>query len=536
MVLSIVKTGLTGCERKAKEMSVTLLNALLWIPFGIVVTIAGAIFLTSGYKRGLWRALISMGATAVATVASMLIANLLSKPIANSVLKALPPMTEADGSLTPEIMTNLVKGVIGVVLSLVLFSVLLFVFSIVLKYITNRIKNEKLDVDKKSLKWAGLGVRVVDTVLFALLLMLPLYGTIATYAPAAQTVLQMQNSQDSEVQAYVEAVSSHPVVQMSGVGPASWVYTGLSDMQMNEGSVNVADMAQTMGELAKRVETISTASEDQIPELIQELIQYTRKNVIEQPWCYDLAQEALAMMEASMRQGITQEDQSQVDAFLKLFEMSRDEFKENGVQILDFASYLLETGVLENEEKAEQVMRSEDFLARLGALLNCTDQAVAGKNLMLQMTIQEDMFRGNTQEATAFLEGRLSTEATAKEQQTQEAEAFLMLLQAGSWEERVEALLKMPSFAFSEEDMDKLPDPMDWIMEYVYGDMFITDGEDGSVGVIVDGELPDGLTSSVIVGGDGEISEGFTGTIIWGGDADDPEAPTFYTMIVEDGE
>lgn len=504
-------------------MSVSLLTSLLWIPFGIVVIIVGAIFLTSGYKRGLWRALISTGATVAATLISMLIANLLSKPIANVVLGALPPMTEADGSLTPEIMTNLIKGVVGVVLSLILFSILLFVFSIILKCVTNRIKNEKLNVDKKSLKWAGLGVRVVDTVLFAMLLLLPLYGTIATYAPAAQTVLQMQDRQDGEVEAYLEAMTAHPVVKMSGNGPAAWVYTGLSDMQLGESSVNVADMAQSVNGLITRAEALSVASADQLPALVRDLVQYTRENVIEQPWCYDLVQETLEMLEQSLRQDIAQEDQAQVDAFLKLSEMSRDEFKENGIQMLDLVNYLLEGGAMENEEKAQQILKSEAFLSRLGAFLNCTDQAVAAKNLMIQMTIQEDLFLGDAQAANAFLEGRLSAEPTEQARQVEEAAAFLLLMEASSRKERVNALNQLPSFDFDEEDAGLLPLPSDPFEGIMNEGTFISGGEGGTV----TGIIRDENGNMVVVDGEGNP----TGTIVWdGGEVEGSTEPT-YTII-----
>ena len=464
-------------------MSVSLLAALLWIPFGIVVAIAGAIFLMSGYKRGLWRALISTGATVVATVVSMLLAKLLANPLSSAVLNVLPEM-DSDGGITAELLTTLVKGVVGVVLSLALFSLFLLIFSIVLKCVTNRIQNDKLNVDKKSLRWAGLGVRVIDTVLFALLLLLPLYGTIATYMPTVQVVMQMQEKPDSETQAYIDAVASHPVVQMSGSGPAEWVYTGLSEVQMQEGSVNIADMAQTVDGLVKRVEKISTAEASQIPQLAEDLISYTRKHVIEQPWCYDLTQEMLAMAKQAMAQELSPEDRAQMNEMMGLLEMSREEFKENGIQILDFASYILQLGVIDNEEAAKAAMQSDEFLTRTGDLINSTRQAVAAKNLLIRSFVQDEIWDGNAQAAEAFLANRLSSEATEASLRKQEAAAIVKMTEARTREEYIEVLTMLPGLNFTEADADLLPENIGFFGDVMNG-MNALPGEGGAVSGII---------------------------------------------------
>ena len=49
-------------ERRRMFMSPQFIGTLLWIPFALVVLIAGLIYGIGGYKKGLWRALGSLGA------------------------------------------------------------------------------------------------------------------------------------------------------------------------------------------------------------------------------------------------------------------------------------------------------------------------------------------------------------------------------------------------------------------------------------------------------------------------------------------
>ena len=482
-------------------MSTTLLAGLLWLPFGIVAVIAGVIFLNAGYKQGLWRALISTGATVVATLVSMLLAKLLAIPLSGAVLNILPDMG-GDGQMSAELLETFVNGIVGVALSLALFSLLLLIFSIVLKLLSNRIQHEKLAMDKDAFRWAGMGVRLVDTVLFAVLLALPLYGTIATYVPTAQGVVQMQDAPESVAETYLETISSHPVVQMSGVGPAQCVYTGLSDVQMSEGSVNIADMAQTVDGVVRRVEKIAQADPAQVQPQVQELVQYLRINVVEKPWCYDLYQEVMSFVESSMREGIVEEEQAMVDEFLGLFRMDQEQFKANGTQVLDFVGFVLQSVNVENEEAAEAFVKSAEFCSRFGALMNSTDQAIAGKNLMLRLMIQEDLFDGDVTAASAFMAGRFITQPTPADQQAAEGEAWLMLMDGADREEKLDALEKLPCFRFTAADRELIPEEpvYDYFDEYYDGAFSGVIGEDGQMTVVT----PDGDYG--YISGDGTIT------------------------------
>lgn len=54
-------------------MSPEILVTIIWIPFVLTALVAGLIYCISGYRHGLWRALVSLGAVILATVLSVLV-------------------------------------------------------------------------------------------------------------------------------------------------------------------------------------------------------------------------------------------------------------------------------------------------------------------------------------------------------------------------------------------------------------------------------------------------------------------------------
>ncbi len=424
-------------------MSPSLLNAILWIPFGIVLLIVTLIFLISGYKRGLWRALLSLAATAVSTVLSVLLAGWIAPMISGAIVSTLPPLEGGAMSLSEDMMSDLVKGVIGVVLALILFSVFLFIISIIVKSICNHAVGGKLTVDGKGLKWAGLGVRLVDAVVFSLLLVLPLYGTLAAYAPTAQALVMIQEEQTGETAEYFDAVVSHPVVKASGTGPVSWVYGELSAVEVGGSKLDIAAMAASAEGLISRMEALSNASEEEKLPLVKDMIGYVREDVIEQDWCYDLVvDQLLGQMKQTMEASIPAEDRELLDELLEICDVSKEQFRDNADELLDFAEYMLEEQLVEQDP--ETLIENEVFLEKLGDLINSTEQAVALKNLLIVTAVQEELCDGDAEMANQLVQQFLSSSPTDESMRTQEAKALLMIFAASEPTEMAQALQMHP--------------------------------------------------------------------------------------------
>lgn len=425
-------------------MNPSLLNMILWIPFGIVLLIVSLIFLISGYKRGLWRALLSLGATAVSTVLSLLLANWIAPMISGAIVSAIPPIDAGALPLPEETILELVRGMIGVVLALLLFSVFLFFISIIIKSICNHAASGKLTVKNKGLKWAGLGVRLVDAVVFSLLLVLPLYGTLAAYGPAAQALMNLQEEQTDQQTAYIETVVSHPVVQASRSGPVSWVYEELSAVEFGGSKIEIASMASSLEGLISRMDALSKASEEEMLPLVKDTIAYVREDVIEQDWCYELVvEQLLGQMKQAMQTSIPAEDRELMDELLEICDVSKEQFRENADELLAFAEYMLENRLMEQDPEA--LIADETFLKKAGDLMNSTQQAVALKNLLIMTAVKEELYMGDAEKANQFVQQFLSSEPTEEALRTQEAKALIAIFTASDPIEMAQALAMHPA-------------------------------------------------------------------------------------------
>ena len=238
-------------------MDPKLLNIILCIPFAIVFMIAAILFLISGYKRGIWRALISFGVTIVSAAISLVLAKIISKPLSQIATGLIKNMNIGDIPVSEEMFFSLISGVVSSVVAIILFSVLLFIFCLVGKILAAHLKKDKLKVEKKSLKWAGLGVRLVDAVVYTLLLVLPLYGSLATYAPAIDMI--MSTSGDEESKVIVETITKNPIVQASGSGAASLVYGELSKIEVGKAEIDIVGVTTTVTQFKDHVDKITNA-------------------------------------------------------------------------------------------------------------------------------------------------------------------------------------------------------------------------------------------------------------------------------------
>ena len=424
-------------------MSPSILKAVLWIPFGIVLLIVTAIFLTSGYKRGLWRALLSLGATAVSTVLSLLLAGWIAPVISGAVVSALPPLGAEELPLSEELLLDLIRGAVGAVLALILFSLFLFIISIIIKSVCNHAAGDKLTVHSKGLKWAGLAVRLVDAAVFSLLLVLPLYGTLAAYAPTAQVLVRFQAEENAETEAYFETVVSHPVVKASRSGPVAWVYAELSSVEIGGTELDVAAMASSAEGLISRVEALANAPEEELIPQAQETITYVRENVIGQDWCYDLTMQLLEQAAWNLQSSVPEEDRELMDELLDICDMSREQFRENADELLGFAQFMLENRIVELD--AEALAGNETFLQELGELINSTEQAVALKNLLIMAAVREELYFGDTEQANRFANQYLRNTPTQQSLRTQEARALLLIFTASDPWELAQALGSHPA-------------------------------------------------------------------------------------------
>ena len=467
-------------------MSTGLLAGLLWIPFIIVALIAGLIYCIRGYRKGLWHALISLGAVVVSTVMAILFSRLIASALGPALAESLPLGT--DGGAGAAMVKMLLSGMVSVAVSLVLFGLFMLIFTPVISWVAGIFLKKHLPQVNKNLKWYGLGVGAVTTLVFTLFLLSPVYGTLATAAPVVSSVLAMEeegqkDSSSAMVADYFEGISDHLLVKVSGAGPVAWVYDGVSRMPVGSKSISVVEMSKAVKEamsLLARLEQVEDPQE--AAEISEKLIKLTREYFVDQDWFYALTQELVKELEKAAEDS-SATDIAYVRTVLDLLEMPKSEFEETASAVLDFAQFALSKGLLTMDEDSDPMMVYESgVMQEMGRVFNSTDRLVELKKLMLAMMLEEAGLE--MKEAMALLQrydvGRLTEEAD----QLLEVEALLLpglgpdippavmiLRHPGLGEPALEDVLQTVGFAevmgYSDGDLDLTKQEQQTILEEV---------------------------------------------------------------------
>ncbi|MBO5222868.1 MAG: CvpA family protein [Clostridia bacterium] len=475
-------------------MNPELLNLLLFAPFLLVVLITGLIFCIKGYKQGLWRALISLGITVVATVLSLLLSRLLAGILSGPILGMIPEIDLGDMAAFNDFAQSFVQGLVQEVLAILLFGIILFICLVVLKIVGNHVKRDFLKTESKGMKWGGFGVRVLDTVVVTILLLLPLYGTLATYVTPAAKVSEMAWGADSTAVKLLSQVANNPIVSLYKAGPAAWVQGGLSGFKVGNATVDLANIADLTDEALEKVDRLINAEEgEEVIAATADLSEFLRENLIEEEWFYSLVCEFKDQLSVELNAVEDEETKEMIQKFLDISDMSQEDFENNGIAVLDFVTYSLENGVVDFAQSGDYSDLPEDFSARLGGLMNHSKQAVALKKLILVSMAEQLYYEHDaiydllpddyTDEQWEAAYNSVSKEAKRKAealinahfgtgtvsdpaQQVKEGEAFMILFFDSSELNMLEGLVRHPLFTY--EDVKPLM-TVDMILEEAYG-------------------------------------------------------------------
>lgn len=361
-----------------------LINILLWIPFLLTVTISGIIFCIAGYRKGLWRALISFGATLVSAIISYAAAKIISPLIVPS-LSGFIPFEELNGV---SILIPLIDGLISSVVSIIIFAISMLVVTIITKIVASQVKRDALVTKDRPKKLGGLAIRAVDAMVFTMLLLIPLYGTIASYIPTVTTLMSYSDDSGSEfVLMYLEGISNHPIVNMANPAPISAVYDGLSSFKLQGTDVSLSKISKTVDETMSFFDNVLEKSPEEISRQGVIVINQFEENVIYQDWFYAIAQEGFSVA-SEMAESTDGAEEMGI-----LLDMSKEDFQANCSAILDVAEYVFEEGIfteavqqLESDEPDLSFIYSSGLDEKLGELLNSTEQMVMLKSFLLTET------------------------------------------------------------------------------------------------------------------------------------------------------
>lgn len=407
-------------------MTPATLSLILWIPFALTVFITGLIHCISGYRQGIWRALVRLGCVVVATVVSILLARLIAMLAAPSAAESLAPLLEG-GDLLGGMLASLVTGIVSMVASIVIFGILMLIFPGVLNLICVKIWGEKLKIEDKKLKLAGLAVGLVSAIVFSLFWLAPVYGTVATAMPVAKLLVDMEPSeQTQEIRQYVDAVDSNLLVQTAKVAPVAWVGDNVAALELDGAALPLREMADCISRGVKIVNAIEAASDSedqtQVMGLYGQMVDLLRE-VTEKNWFY-------AILEGVVETGALEEEMGDSDfaMLLPLLDGTKDEVKGSINAVLDIADLVLVDDAFSKAGAGEfDKLYSEGLIAKLGVAMNATDAMVALKEQILYDSLAGQL-NMETEAVKALLKDYPIGKLTDPAQQEDEAEVLLLTL------------------------------------------------------------------------------------------------------------
>ena len=144
-------------------------------------------------------------------------------------------------------------------------------------------------------------------------------------------------------------------------------------------------------------------------------------------------------------QNASPEEIKQVENVVAMLDMTKEEFQENGVVMLDFVEYALKNDVMDSLESGDMsALQNEEFYAEAATMLNATEKTTEIKKYLISETISS-VFVDDAETANKIIESYDDSAVATPEAQQQEIQAWLEVTTAENQEELVEALKKIPT-------------------------------------------------------------------------------------------
>ncbi len=220
-------------------MSPALITLIAWSPFLLLALIFGIVFAVKGFKRGSALAGISIGITVVSCILSIIIARLIATGVAGIFSPMLSSFLQSAGLKggSGEI-AKLATSIAAAFASLIIYVPVFIILASVLKPVSAFLFKKIIPKPKHAVnKVFGLSISIVDALLLAILVTLPLYGTLAL---ADDFIDTFSYKNDDEVKEYLSAATDPFIVDVASVPPFSTAYDTLMSCKIGNTTVSVS--------------------------------------------------------------------------------------------------------------------------------------------------------------------------------------------------------------------------------------------------------------------------------------------------------
>ena len=437
-------------------MSIFLYSFILWLPYAFLAALYIIIYCIFGYKNGFFKSIISVAASLVAGVVSagfaLVVSPLITGFAYDLVFSLLPSVDMGAFSKFAESFT---KGFLQGFVSLVLFSGALFFTSIIAKGLAGLILRKKLAPKSKWMRWTGVLIRLGEALVFVLILLLPLYGTLSTYTPVVKELFSLtardtENENIEVAEALLETIENHPLTQTVSKTALSEIYNAVSVSEVGGNNVSIPKMVNSVNGLLDRVEALKTMPQSRYKDAVTDIVVYLEDEFVGEKWVYELyvsfKNEMVDLYEVNSVE-MTEDDEEKIELLISAFDMNEEEFKECFGGGLEFVEFFLKNNYYEKiHEEGTDCIFNREFFAALGKLMNCSDKALSVKQIFILIPLEN---------VNADNGGKIALEMASsvklhdnEEEQIREAWAFVLSLKNARKVVSAQSLVIHPDYDF----------------------------------------------------------------------------------------
>ena len=261
----------------------TIVKVILYAPFVIMLFVFGGRYIKNGYKKGIIRSLVSLGATVGALVVSILVVRNCETTLTQKTLSWQPKGLLSDFGILEGVVKTGIQTVMKVVLTFGLFALVfvicLTVFKLLVKLIT-------LGEGEGTSKLLGAAVGALDAALATFLVLLPLYGFLAFTIPPVAKVMETAQKPQIQATTALKEAQEHSLLKLYSKDAANAIYDGIYVFRIGGKAADPENVTRMVENIADMVQQLRSPGGNK-EEIAQRLVGYLQENVTQGDLGYD---------------------------------------------------------------------------------------------------------------------------------------------------------------------------------------------------------------------------------------------------------
>lgn len=229
-----------------------MISLISWAPFLLIALICGIAFALKGAKRGSIKAIISVISTVISTVLTVISAKALGTVVAGVITPMVSDaLKNSIKDIDPEMLIPLASSLASAVAGTMLYIPLFIIIASIIKSIISLIFKHIIPEPKHVIdRIGGITVSLIDALLVALLVFLPIYGTLSVVKDVCSVISVDENDENMEI---LNGLTEPVIVDIAGNAPFSLVYDELLTFKYEGYSISVPKVVRSTTDIVSDV-------------------------------------------------------------------------------------------------------------------------------------------------------------------------------------------------------------------------------------------------------------------------------------------